>query len=106
MEYVYKQADENKRKKFVYAWIFTKMFEYVQGKFNMYIKRIGTYTVREAHDRLRNSRKKTGSVLSSNWVDHGKGCVSLLKSLLKSFWKGFENDFEKWNIFTRSFEKI
>ena len=57
---------------------------------NMYIKRIGTYTVREAHDRLRNSRKKRFGFLSSNRVDHGKRCVSLLKcfeKVLKMFLK-------------------
>ena len=53
MESVYKQADENKRMKFVYAWMFTMMIECVQGneyvhervimykELNMYIGGIG-----------------------------------------------------------------
>ena len=54
---VYKQTNENKRKKFVYVWILTKMFWICTMKFRYVHKRIGTYTVREAHDRLRNSRE-------------------------------------------------
>ena len=57
MDSVYKQTDENKRKKSVYVWILTKMFWICTMKFRYVHKRIGTYTVREAHDRLRNSRE-------------------------------------------------
>ena len=44
-----KQTNENKRKKFVYVWILTKMFWICTRKIEYVHKRIGTYTVREAH---------------------------------------------------------
>src|ERR1044072_4703131 len=48
-------------------WIYTK-------KICMYIKNVGTYTVREAHDQLRNSEKKRIRFYRLNRIDHGKRC--------------------------------
>src|ERR1051325_6183081 len=74
----------------------------------MYIKRIGTYTVREAHDRLRNSRKNEfGFIFKSgrSW----KKSVSLLKSfekILKVFLKDEIYLQEVWkSCGLRKFEK-
>ena len=125
MEMVYKQV--NRWTKVCYTWIFTKVSVLCTSKIDMYIKRIGyvqgnnyvhkrigTYTVREAHDRLRNSEEKQvrfylqiGSIME-------KRCVSLLKSfekILKMFWKmkyihkkfGKDSSFKKFerNIFEK-----
>ena len=58
-----KQTNENKRKKFVYVWILTKMFWICTRKIEYVHKRIGTYTVREAHDRLRKTRENEFSFI-------------------------------------------
>ena len=97
---VYKQV--NRRTKVCYTWVFTEIFVLYTSKIDMYIKELdmykeiimyikefGTYTVREAHDRLRNSRKNEfGFIFKSgrSW----KKSVSLLKcfeKILKVFWK-------------------
>src|ERR1044072_4669733 len=71
--------------------ICTQKSEYVQG--NKYVhKRVGTYTVREAHDQFdfefeRISRKNLVRFVFSkiNRIDHGKEVCKL-----KFFLKGFE----------------
>ena len=98
---IYKR-NENKRSKFVLIWVFTKVsvlctsknwyvhktIGYVHGNNYVHKKNFGTYTVREAHDRLRNSRKnefgfivQIGSIMEKD--------VSLMKSFEKRSWKCF-----------------
>ena len=76
-------------------WVCTRKYEYVHKRILWDLHREGgPWSIKKFEE-------KTVSALSSNRVDHGKRCVSLLKS----FEKGFENDFERCSIFTRSFEK-
>ena len=61
-----------------------KEFWDVQGNMYVHKKNFGTYTVREAHDRLRNSRENEfGFIVKSDrsW----KNDVSLMKSFEKWF---------------------
>ena len=87
MDSVYKQTDENKRNKFVYVWILTKRFWICTRKIKYVHKRIGTYTVREAHDRLRNSRENEFGFIGSIMVKRCKFDEKFWKMIFESILK-------------------
>ena len=106
--------NENKRTKFVYTWVFTEIFVLYTSKIDMYIKELdmykeiimyikefGTYTVREAHDRLRNSRRNEFGFIFKSDRSWKKEC-----KFVEKFWKDLESVFERWSILTRSLKNI
>src|ERR1051325_9183527 len=63
--------------------MYMKEFEYVQENMYVHKKNFGSYTVREAHDRLRNfEEKRVRFYLQIGWIME-KRSVSLLKSFEK-----------------------
>ena len=99
MDSVYKQTDENKRKKSVYDWILTKMFWICTMKFRYVHKRIlwdlhregGPWSI-EKFERRRNQFYRL------NRIDHGKKMQVWWNVLKKWFENVLKYEVHLWEV--------